>query len=76
MSSMTPSEVKDLTTIIKRRMNDAGLYPETIKVLLSTYDLNSFISTTTLSFTQLAEHFVTHGKAVQRVLFEWNGEGI
>ena len=74
MSSMTPSEVKDITTIIKRRMNDANIDPQVIKFLLSTYDLHSFVSTYNLSFSELVAHFIGHARAVENAVQNWDGK--
>jgi hypothetical protein len=57
-------DTKKVVLFIKNCLRDEGYSKELISFLLSTYDLESFISTTNKNKLELASHFLGHARAL------------
>jgi hypothetical protein len=61
---MQDLNVKKVVLFIKNCLRDEGYSKELIAFLLSTYDLESFISTTKKNKLEIASHFLGHARAL------------
>jgi hypothetical protein len=61
---MQDLSVKNTVSFIKLCLRDEGYSKELIAYLLSSYDLESFISTTNKNKLELASHFLGHARAL------------
>ena len=61
---MQDLSVKNTVSFIKLCLRDEGYSKELIAYLLSSYDLESFISTTNKNKLELASHFLGHARAI------------
>jgi hypothetical protein len=57
-------DVKKTVLFTKNCLRDEGYSKELIAYLLSTYDLESFISTTNKNKLEIASHFLGHARAL------------
>lgn len=61
---MQELDVKKTVLFIKNCLRDEGYSKELIAYLLSTYDLESYISTTNKNKLEIASHFLGHARAL------------
>ncbi len=61
---MNELDTKKTVLFIKNCLRDEGYSKELIAFLFSTYELESFISTTTKNKFELASHFLGHARAL------------
>jgi hypothetical protein len=64
-------DTKKTVLFIKNCLRDVGYSKELITYLLSTYDLESFISTSNKNKFELASHFLGHARTVDRTAREF-----
>lgn len=64
-------DTKKTVLFIKNCLRDVGYSKELISYLLSTYDLESFISTSNKNKFELASHFLGHARTVDRTAREF-----
>lgn len=57
-------DVKNTVSFAKNCLREEGYSKELIAYLLSTYDLESFISTSNLNKLELASHFLLHARTI------------
>lgn len=57
-------DIKKTTLFIKNCLRDEGYSKELIAFLFSTYDLESYLSTTNKNKLELASHFLGHARAL------------
>jgi hypothetical protein len=57
-------DVKNTVNFARKCLKDQGYSRELIAYLFSTYDLNSFISSTKLNKLELANHFLAHARKI------------
>lgn len=61
---MNDLDVKKTVLFIKNCLRDEGYSKELIAYLLSTYELESFISNTNKNKLEIASHFLGHARAL------------
>jgi hypothetical protein len=60
----TETDTKKVISFIKSCLLDEGYSKELVTYLLSTYDLDTFISNSNLHKLQLATHFLGHARSL------------
>ena len=61
---MQELDIKKTVLFIKNCLRDEGYSKELIAFLFSTYDLESYLSTTNKNKLELASHFLGHARAL------------
>jgi len=63
---MQQLDTKKTVLFIKNCLSDVGYSKELITYVLSTYDLESFISSSNKNKFELASHFLGHARTIDR----------
>ena len=63
---MQDQDIKKVVLFIKNCLRDEGYSKELITYVLSTYDLESFISSSNKNKFELASHFLGHARTIDR----------
>ncbi len=63
---MQELDVKKVVLFIKNCLRDEGYSKELITYLLSTYDLESYLSTTNKNKLEIATHLLAHARHIQQ----------
>lgn len=61
---MQDQDIKKTVLFIKNCLRDEGYSKELIAFLFSTYDLESYLSTTNKNKLEIASHFLGHARAL------------
>jgi hypothetical protein len=63
---MQDQDIKKVVLFIKNCLRDVGYSKELITYVLSTYDLETFISSSNKNKFELASHFLGHARTIDR----------